>query len=102
MGCQQRILARSLRCVPGFPFLLQYGLVQLTRLSSAQPEPKQVDKLVKALSSFLVPSSRGKKGTKPKGGQDDSAALGEYASVMEGEYYEFVLFEIERVEGRGE
>lgn len=60
------------------------------------------------MSSFLVPSNKSgakdkkKKKSKPTDGGDDSAALGEYASVMEGEYYDFVLFEIERVEQKGE
>lgn len=72
---------------------------------ACQPDPRQADKLVSTLSSFLVPSKGDgkKKGKKPSAsGGDDSATLGEYASVMEGEYYDFVLFELERVEQKGE
>ncbi|GAA5950869.1 hypothetical protein JCM21900_000357, partial [Sporobolomyces salmonicolor] len=70
------------------------------------PEPKSLPKLVTALSSFLVPShasysTHSKKRNKDASG-DDAAALGEYASLMEGEYYDFVVFEIERVEARGD
>ena len=41
---------------------------------------------------------RNKKHGAGKGDDDDSAALGEYATLMEGEYHEFVVFEIEQVE----
>lgn len=30
---------------------------------------------------------------------DEEAPVGEYATVLEGEYLDFVLFEVERVEG---
>ncbi|GAA5991228.1 hypothetical protein JCM10908_006594 [Rhodotorula pacifica] len=87
--------------------VLRYGLPAAYFGAVVKPEPKQVDKLTSTLSSFLVPSSKSAskhKKKKPADGGDggDSAAFGEYASVMEGEYYEFVLFEIERVEQKGE
>lgn len=87
--------------------VLRYGLPAAYFGAVVKPEPKQVDKLTSTLSSFLVPSNKSgaknkKKKSKPTDGGDDSAALGEYASVMEGEYYDFVLFEIERVEQKGE
>lgn len=78
-------------------------------MCASQPEPKQFDKLLSALSSFLVPASaRDKKKGKAKrggggdGGENDAAALGEYATLMEGDYYEFVVFAVERVEQEGE
>ncbi|KWU44868.1 ATPase, V1 complex, subunit C, partial [Rhodotorula sp. JG-1b] len=79
--------------------VLRYGLPAAYFGAVVKPEPKQVDKLTSTLSSFLVPSNKSgakdkKKKSKPADGGDDSAALGEYASVMEGEYYDFVLFEI--------
>ncbi|GAA6018241.1 hypothetical protein JCM8202_000235 [Rhodotorula sphaerocarpa] len=85
--------------------VLRYGLPAAYFGAAIKPDPRQADKLVSTLSSFLVPSKGDgkKKGKKPSAsGGDDSAALGEYASVMEGEYYDFVLFELERVEQKGE
>ncbi|POY73331.1 hypothetical protein BMF94_3666 [Rhodotorula taiwanensis] len=84
--------------------VLRYGLPAAYFGAVVKPEPKQADKLVSTLSSFLVPhkAASKKKSKKPADDSGDSAALGEYASVMEGEYYDFVLFEIERVEQKGE
>ncbi|GAA5889694.1 hypothetical protein JCM5296_002434 [Sporobolomyces johnsonii] len=86
--------------------VLRYGLPAAYFGAVVKPEPKSLSKLITALSSFLVPThashsthSASKKGG---GGGDDAAALGEYASLMEGEYYDFVVFEIERVEARGD
>ncbi|GAA6003703.1 hypothetical protein JCM10207_003555 [Rhodosporidiobolus poonsookiae] len=90
--------------------VLRYGLPAVYFGAIVKPEPKQLSKLIPALSSFLVPSPPSGVKSKKKssssggggGGQDDPSALGEYASVMEGEYYDFVLFEIERVDGKEE
>ncbi|GAA5923750.1 hypothetical protein JCM1841_002032 [Sporobolomyces salmonicolor] len=86
--------------------VLRYGLPAVYFGAVVKPEPKSLPKLVTALSSFLVPShasysTHSKKRNKDASG-DDAAALGEYASLMEGEYYDFVVFEIERVEARGD
>ncbi|BGP41556.1 Vacuolar ATP synthase subunit C [Rhodotorula kratochvilovae] len=84
--------------------VLRYGLPAAYFGAVVKPEPKQLDKLLSALSTFLVPSHERKKAKrKPaSGGDDDAAALGEYATLMEGEYHEFVVFEIEQVEAKGE
>ncbi|GAA5852432.1 hypothetical protein JCM8547_006779 [Rhodosporidiobolus lusitaniae] len=83
--------------------VLRYGLPAAYFAAVVKPDSKTVSKLIPALSSFLVPSHAAgkskKKGGADGGNHDDASALGEYASVMEGEYLEFVLFEIERVEG---
>ncbi|BGP17803.1 hypothetical protein JCM10213_001696 [Rhodosporidiobolus nylandii] len=87
--------------------VLRYGLPAAYFGAIVKPEPKQIPKLLSTLSSFLVPShAQGAKSSKAKkakdAGQDDAAALGEFASVMEAEYLDFVLFEVERVEVKGE
>ncbi|GJN90369.1 hypothetical protein Rhopal_003380-T1 [Rhodotorula paludigena] len=89
--------------------VLRYGLPAAYFAAVVKPEPKQFEKLLAALSSFLVPASaRDKKTGKAKrggggdGGENDAAALGEYATLMEGDYYEFVVFAVERVEQEGE
>jgi len=54
-----------------------------------------------ALSDYLVPKKGGvgsKKEKKDKKESNSEEAMGEYASVMEGEYHEFVVFEIEKVD----
>lgn len=66
-----------------------------------QPEHKQHSKLLSTLSDFLVPASSKKDSKdkkKKKSSNNDEEAMGEFASVMEGEYHEFVVFEIEKVE----
>ncbi|GAA5832442.1 hypothetical protein JCM11251_006455 [Rhodosporidiobolus azoricus] len=88
--------------------VLRYGLPAAYFAAIVKPEPKSLSKLLPALSTFLVPSHAVGKGKKNKKGSsssaqvDDPSALGEYASVMEGEYLDFVLFEIERVETKDE
>lgn len=66
-----------------------------------QPEPKQSAKLVTALSSHIGTGSQSskikKKGNNNSSGADDAAVGGEFANVLEGEYLDFVLFEIEKV-----
>lgn len=56
-------------------------------------------RLLPLLSSFLNPAGSGKAKKTTKGG-DDSAhqPVGEFATVLEGEYLDFVLFEIEPVQ----
>ncbi|GAA5933655.1 H(+)-transporting V1 sector ATPase subunit C [Sporobolomyces koalae] len=83
--------------------VLRYGLPAAYFAAIIKPEPKQHAKLISTLSNFLVPahgsSKDGKKSKDKKssqGGTDES--MGEFASVMEGEYHEFVVFEIERVD----
>ncbi|GAA6032216.1 hypothetical protein JCM8097_007130 [Rhodosporidiobolus ruineniae] len=89
--------------------VLRYGHPAAYFGAIVKPEAKQLPKLLTTLTSFLVPAHAKGSGKKTsKGGKaahqgtDDPTALGEYASVMEGEYFDFVLFEIERVEGGGE
>ncbi|GAA5990352.1 hypothetical protein JCM11641_006259 [Rhodosporidiobolus odoratus] len=88
--------------------VLRYGLPAVYFGAVIQPDPKQLPKLLPVLSSFLSPSSErqnaesSKKKKKAAQSSDDPSALGEYASVMEAEYLEFVLFEVERVESKGE
>ncbi|GAA6049074.1 hypothetical protein JCM3770_003874 [Rhodotorula araucariae] len=91
--------------------VLRYGLPAAYFGAVVKPEPKQLDKLLAALSAFLVPSHDRKKskragahahGGAGGGGEDDAAALGEYATLMEGEYHEFVVFEIEQVEAKSD
>lgn len=66
-----------------------------------QPAPKQATKLLAALSAHLVgtisPSAQKVKKVGKSSTADDAAA-GEYANVLEGEYYDFVVFEIEKIE----
>jgi hypothetical protein len=101
--CRRATLLRSLRCVSlPSPLLLSPTNSPFPPLPLflVQPESKLLTKLVPALSTFLVPShGANKKARQGKEGQDDANALGEYASVMEGEYLDFVCFEVERVEG---
>ncbi|GAA6024556.1 hypothetical protein JCM11491_000605 [Sporobolomyces phaffii] len=84
--------------------VLRYGLPAAYFAAVIKPEPKQHSKLLSTLSNFLVPSSssRTKKSKKQQqretgGGGGDDEAMGEFASVMEGEYHEFVVFEIDNV-----
>ncbi|GAA5979925.1 hypothetical protein JCM5350_005542 [Sporobolomyces pararoseus] len=83
--------------------VLRYGLPASYFAAVIKPEHKQHSKLISTLSEFLVPEqSRKKDGNKKKkdknsgGGNDE--AMGEYASVMESEYHDFVVFEIEKVD----
>lgn len=55
-------------------------------------------KLLAALSTHfaaLAPASGKMKKAK---GDDGEAPMGEFASVLDGEYHDFVLFEVERVD----
>ncbi|KPV74213.1 uncharacterized protein RHOBADRAFT_15559, partial [Rhodotorula graminis WP1] len=85
--------------------VLRYGLPAAYFGAVIKPEPKQLDKLLSTLATFLVPEherKRNKKHGAGKGDDDDAAALGEYATLMEGEYHEFVVFEIEQVDAKDE
>ncbi|GAA5907418.1 H(+)-transporting V1 sector ATPase subunit C [Sporobolomyces salmoneus] len=80
--------------------VLRYGLPAAYFGAVIKPEHKQHAKLISTLSDFLVPDKASRKKDnkkKDKSGTNDEA-MGEYASVMEGEYYEFVVFEIEKVD----
>jgi V-type H+-transporting ATPase subunit C len=54
------------------------------------------------LSEFLVPDNKAKHkkdgSNKKKKESNNEEAMGEFASVMEGEYHDFVVFEIEKVD----
>lgn len=64
-----------------------------------QPEPKTAVKTLKQLSAHYNYLTSGKSKEKKKsGGGADEEIAGEWATVMEQEYYDFVLFEIPKVE----
>lgn len=67
---------------------------------ATQPDPKSVTKLTTTLSSHFGTGSKSSKikGKKSGGDTEDAAVAGEFATVLEGEYLDFVLFEVERVE----
>jgi V-type H+-transporting ATPase subunit C len=84
--------------------VLRYGLPADYAGIIVRPEPKTAEKTLRSLSSrfnYLAAASRGpgtrkgKTGATTSGGDDVG---GEWASVMEAEYYDFVLFEIPKVE----
>ena len=66
-----------------------------------KPEPKTAVKTLRTLSrhySYLASSSRGPSSKKAKsGGVTADEVGGEWQTVMEAEYYDFVLFEIPKV-----
>ncbi|WRT65749.1 uncharacterized protein IL334_002697 [Kwoniella shivajii] len=83
--------------------VLRYGLPADYAGVIVKPEPKTAVKTLRSLSdhyNYLASSSRGpstkkgKSGGVTAGGEDVG---GEWASVMEAEYYDFVLFEIPKV-----
>jgi len=55
-------------------------------------------KLLPILSQFLNPAGSGKAKKTTKGADDGNQAAGEFATVLEGEYLDFVLFEIEPIQ----
>ena len=72
-----------------------------------QPEPKQSSKLVKVLSEHFGTGAKGDKvkkrvGNSQNNSNQDASLAGEYANVLEEEYLDFVLFEIEPVDGHKE
>ena len=81
--------------------VLRYGLPADYAGVIVRPDPKTAVKTLRSLSAhfnYLASSSRGpsKKKSKSGGGTGDEAG-GEWASIMEAEYYDFVLFEIPKV-----
>ena len=54
-------------------------------------------RLLPVLSSFLNPAGSGK-AKKTGKGDDANQPVGEFATILEGEYLDFVLFEIEPVQ----
>lgn len=86
--------------------VLRYGLPADYAGVIVRPEPKTAVKTLRSLStqySYLAAASRGpsskKKSSKSGGvsaGSDD--VVGEFAQLMEAEYYDFVLFEIPKVD----
>lgn len=97
-----QILAH-LKCVRLFvESVLRYGLPADYAGVIVRPEPKTAIKSLRTLSgqfSYLASASRGPGTKKGKsGGVSNDDVQGEWASVMEAEYYDFVLFEIPKVE----
>ena len=103
-----QILAH-LKCVRLFvESVLRYGLPADYAGMIVKPEPKTAVKTLKSLSShfsYLASSSRapGYRNNKKSKNADSGGATGdevggEFASVMEGEYYDFVLYEVPMVE----
>ena len=81
--------------------MLRYGLPADYAGVILRPEPKTAVKSLKTLSgqfSYLASASRGPGTKKSKGGAVNEEVSGEWATVMEAEYYDFVLFEIPKVE----
>ncbi|GAA5851720.1 hypothetical protein JCM3766R1_005684, partial [Sporobolomyces carnicolor] len=82
--------------------VLRYGLPASYFAAIVKPEPKQQTKLISVLSEFLIPDHNKKRNKKDKKSSNSNSnnddAMGEYASVMEGEYHDFVVFEIDRVD----
>ncbi|KAL8280239.1 hypothetical protein RQP46_007353 [Phenoliferia psychrophenolica] len=76
--------------------VLRYGLPAAYFATVIKPEPKMHSKLLSTLSTHFA--SLGPKSGKMKKakGDDAEAPMGEFASVLEGEYHDFVLFEVER------
>lgn len=94
-----------LKCVRLFvESVLRYGLPADYAGVIVRPEPKTAVKSLKTLSgefSYLAGKSRAPSGRnlkKPADSVGDGEVGGEWASVMEAEYYDFVLFEIPKVE----
>ena len=83
--------------------VLRYGLPADYAGVIVKPEPKTAVKTLKTLSShfsYLASTSRAPSHNKgKKGGEGVSEEVGgEFASVMEAEYYDFVLYEVPMVE----
>lgn len=67
-------------------------------VTNSQPEPKTAVKTLKLLSARYNYLVSGKSKEKKKGGSNSNEEMGEWTNVMEEEYYDFVLFEIPKVE----
>ena len=93
-----------LKCVRLFvESVLRYGLPADYAGVIVNPQPKIALRALKALSgqfSYLSAASRGPQAQKKgkSGGAVGDEVGGEWASVMEAEYYDFVLFEIPKVD----
>jgi len=75
--------------------VLRYGLPASYFMVFLKPDPKTSKKLLPALTSFfepIVPPSS--KSSSKKGSNDDATVGGEFASLMEAEVFDFVLFEV--------
>ena len=101
-----QILAH-LKCLRLFvESVLRYGLPADYAGIVVEPEPKTAMRTLRSLSShfaYLAASSRAPESRKGKGSGGGGASGGdevggEFASVMEAEYYDFVLFELPKVE----
>ncbi|WWC87946.1 uncharacterized protein L201_002846 [Kwoniella dendrophila CBS 6074] len=83
--------------------VLRYGLPADYAGVIVRPEPKTAVKTLRSISdhySYLASASRGPSTKKNKSGGSTSNSEdvgGEWASIMEAEYYDFVLFEIPKV-----
>ncbi|KAK6907408.1 V-type H+-transporting ATPase subunit C [Kwoniella mangroviensis CBS 10435] len=83
--------------------VLRYGLPADYAGVIVKPEPKTAVKTLRSLSdhyTYLASASRGPSTKKTKSGGTTAGSEdvgGEWASVMEAEYYDFVLFEIPKV-----
>ncbi|WWC60366.1 uncharacterized protein I303_102937 [Kwoniella dejecticola CBS 10117] len=83
--------------------VLRYGLPADYAGVIVKPEPKTAVKTLRSLSdhyTYLASASRGPSTKKTKSGGNTAGGEdvgGEWASVMEAEYYDFVLFEIPKV-----
>ena len=82
--------------------VLRYGLPADYAGVIVRPETKTAIKTLRTLSSqfsYLASSSRGPGAKKDKNGATISDEVsGEWQSVMEAEYYDFVLFELPKVD----
>ena len=67
-------------------------------VADTQPEPKTAVKTLKQLSARYNYLASGKGKEKKGGSSGATEEMGEWANVMEQEYYDFVLFEIPKVE----
>lgn len=96
-----QILAH-LKCIRLFvESVLRYGLPADYAGVIVRPEPKTAVKTLKSLSSefqYLARASGGPHSKKGKSSNVNYDVGGEWASIMEAEYYDFVLYEIPKVE----
>jgi V-type H+-transporting ATPase subunit C len=64
--------------------------------TSPQPEPKQTKRTLQAIQQPLayLSSKSGKYHGKNKGSSNTEEVVGEYQTLMEQEFYDFVIFEV--------
>ncbi|KAL1406367.1 Vacuolar ATP synthase subunit C [Vanrija albida] len=77
--------------------VLRYGLPADYSGFVVKPEPKTAVKTLKLLSAHYNYLGSAKSRDAKKGNTDE-AAVGEWAGVMEQEYYDFVLFELPKIQ----